>query len=154
MKRRNAIIGVALFVVSAVVLVVVLNIRSAPQGEESALLAHFGVSPEEYAVRHNFLERPLLWDANPSLMQVSDQWYQSVHKVGDGYPTWFVGRDGVFVVVQRPDGSLVGTRWLAVGGRTRLSICKGDDGQLCGITLKRVGVSWIMGTPETRGPLP
>lgn len=154
MTWRKALVGLSLLAVTVAVLLLLGNDRSAHRGDGAALLAHFGLSSKDYALRQSFLEQPLLWDANLSVAQVHEQWMQTVHKIGDSMPTWFVGREGIFVVVQRPDGSLVGTPWVLIGGRTRLVVCRDDDGEYCGITLKRVGGTWIMGAPVTRGPLP
>jgi len=153
-KGRNGLICFTLIFVAVVTAVIFApSLTTSSESAESAILEHFNLSPKEYTHRSAVVQSGL-WDTNLTFFQVLDQWTDNVHKVGDSMPTWFVGREGVFVVVQRPDGSLVGTRWLLVGGKMRFSVCRDENKRLCGISLKRVGGTWVMDAPITRPPLP
>lgn len=154
MRRRRGLIVLAVTIVAITTVFVVVSKSSRHESPESAILEHFGLSPREYTLQGETIGRPAFWEPSASFGDAYGQWSQTVPRIGDSIPTWFAGREGVFVVVRRSDGSLVGTHWLLVGGKPRIRLCRDEKDRFCGITIKRVGGTWIMGAPETRGPLP
>lgn len=151
---RRVVFG-SVLIVSLIATLFLRGSRQPIPSPLNQLLHHFDLTPTEYIHRPNGLERLDFSETNMSFIQVRDNWHDTVLAVGDRSPTWFEKTSGgMFVVIQKPDGGLVGTQWDVVGGWWKPYICKTATGDFCGLGFKRVGGSWVMRQPEMRKPLP
>jgi hypothetical protein len=120
------------------------------------LLLHFDLNPKHYVAVEGLELLPLRYAEVDALSfgEVQWYWYSTIMQPGYYQPVFFENkRGGLFVVTERPDGTLVGAHWYAVGGRTVFTMRRGDDGPFCGLCLRRVGATWSMGAPVYIEPL-